>query len=249
MIDIHTHILPGVDDGSPHMEDSLQMAAMAASSGSRALIATPHSNQEGRFENFYSEELEREFAALQEEIRLAGIPIAVYPGMEIFASGDIGEKITGGRLIGLNFSRYYLVEFYFDETPAVIKHCTDEIFAAGGIPLIAHPERYFCVQDRPELVYDWLQQGCLAQINKGSLFGRFGESARRAAETLLFNGLVTCIGSDAHSPFRRTTHVAELLDYLYDTLGEDITQLITEENPARILGNRPIPVRGRYPGI
>lgn len=247
MIDIHTHILPGVDDGSPHIEDSLRMASMAAASGTHALVATPHSNQEGHFENYYTAELALKFAELQEEIRLADIPLTLCAGMEIFASEDIGEKIAAGRLIGLNFSHYYLVEFYFDETPAVINHCIENIFAAGGVPLLAHPERYYCVQDDPVLVYEWLQQGCLAQINKGSLFGRFGMHALHTAETLLFNGLVTCIGSDAHSPFRRTTHVAELLDYLYGELGADITQLITEENPTRILEDRPIPVRGRYP--
>ena len=247
MIDIHSHILPGVDDGSQNMEDSLQMAAMAAGSGSRAIVATPHSNQEGRFENFYTPQLAERFRMLRSEVSRAGIPLTVYPGMEIFASDDIEEKILSGRLIGLNHTRYYLVEFHFDETPSGISRCLNHIFRAGGIPLIAHPERYYCVQDRPELIYEWLQNGCLAQINKGSLFGRFGSGARQAAEILLFNGLVTCIGSDAHSPVRRTTHMRDTLSYLYDQLGEEITWLITEENPSRILKGLPVPVRGRDP--
>ena len=247
MIDVHSHILPGVDDGSRNIEDSLRMAAMAAGSGSRAIIATPHSNQEGRFENYHSAQLSALFYALRDEIRRADIPITLYPGMEIFASEDIEEKILNGRLIGLNHTRYYLVEFHFDETPAAIRRCLDAVFHAGGIPLMAHPERYYCVQDRPALIYEWMQRGCLSQINKGSLFGRFGTGARQTAEILLFNGLVTCIGSDAHSPIRRTTHMRDTLSYLYDRLGDDITYLITEENPSRILKGLPIPVRGRYP--
>lgn len=250
MIDMHSHILPGIDDGSPAMAQSLAMAAMAAESGTRHLTATPHSNQAGRFENYADDgKLERLFRTFQQELERAGIPLSVSLGMEIFASDDLYEKIRDHRLIGLNGSRYYLVEFHFDEDPLQIYRYLASVFRAGGIPLIAHPERYHCVQDTPALIYDWMQMGCLAQINRGSLFGRFGRAAMQTADTLLFNGLVTCIGSDAHSPWQRTTYMRDAELYLQEHLGPDITHLITEENPARILNNLPLETRGRLPGI
>ena len=248
MIDIHSHILPGIDDGSPDMEQSLAMAALAVEGGTHHLVATPHSNQVGRFENYASDgHLDRLFRIFRRELDRAEIPLTVSLGMEIFASDDLYEKIRDHRLISLNGSRYYLVEFHFDEDPLIIRRYLSSVFRAGGVPLIAHPERYFCVQDTPALIYDWLQDGCLAQINKGSLFGRFGRDAMRTANTLLFNGLVSCIGSDAHSPYRRTTHMRDTELYLQEHLGPDITRLITEENPARILNDLPVETRGRLP--
>lgn len=248
MIDVHCHILPGLDDGSPDMDSSVKMAAIAANSGTRCLVATPHSNQVGRYENYYTPGLENLFHTLKTALEAKSIPLKLFLGMEIFASDDLYEKITSGMLIGLNHSHHYLVEFHFDETPVRIQKYLNDILDAGGIPLIAHPERYYCVQDCPELVYDWLSMGCLAQINKGSLFGRFGRSPQAVAETLLFNGLVTCLGSDAHSPYRRTTDMEGTHRYLIHHLGHEITWLITEENPRRILNDLPVITHGRPPG-
>ena len=113
MIDLHLHILPGVDDGSRDMDDSLAMADLAARSGVRTLVVTPHSNQMGRFENFCSSELTEAFDELETEVKRAGIPIRILRGMEIYASEDIGRKIRQGMLTGLAGSHYYLVEVPF----------------------------------------------------------------------------------------------------------------------------------------
>lgn len=247
MIDVHSHILPGLDDGSSDMEESLAMAELAVRGGTRHLVATPHANQEGRFENYAGARLVQSVRQLRQELIEADIPLTMSLGMEIFASDDLYEKIREKRLIGLNGSQYYLVEFSFDEDPVYIVHCLQMIFRAEGVPLMAHPERYYCVQDEPRLIYEWIQLGCLAQINKGSLFGRFGPGAQRTAEALLYNGLVTCIGSDAHSAYQRTPYMRDAEDYLTRNLGRDIMRLITEENPYRILNNLPVKMKGRRP--
>lgn len=247
MIDLHTHILPGIDDGSPDMDSTLAMAALAVEGGTEYLTATSHSNQMGRFENFYSPELKQLYLSVKQAIQQEKIPLKLMLGMEIFASGDMEEKIRDGRLIGLNKSRYYLVEFYFDEEPARIRGYLQSIFRAGGVPLIAHPERYYCVQESPYLLYDWLRMGCYAQLNKGSLYGRFGRDAERTAQELLGNGLITCVASDAHSYRMRTPHMGEAVQWMLSHLGEDITRLLTEENPRRILTNQPVPPHGRPP--
>ncbi len=246
MIDLHTHILPGLDDGSPDFESSLKMADLAAKGGTRYLVATPHSNQIGRFENFYSPELRQLFLDLKAAIRTAHIPLELLFGMEIFAGDDLEEKIHSGKLVSINQSRYYLVEFYFDENPERIRRYLNSIFHAGGVPLIAHPERYYCVQENPALLYEWLQMGCLSQINKGSLFGKFGEAAEEAAKELLRYGLVTCMASDAHRPYWRTPYMADSRDWLAGHLSESAARLLTWDNPQRILNNRPVPQHG-YP--
>lgn len=247
MIDLHTHILPGIDDGARDLEDALGMAELALESGVRTLVATPHSNQEGRFENYYSEGLEGLFGRLQRALRAEGLPLELLPGMEIFASDDLAEKIRRGDLIGLNRSRYYLVEFFFDESPGQIRYFLEQIFAAGGVPLIAHPERYFCVQEAPWRVYDWLELGCLTQVNKGSPLGRFGEGPAAAAEFLLEHDLVTCVASDAHRPYMRTTFMGDIQDYLSDQFGERVMRRLMLENPRRILQNEAVPPHGFLP--
>lgn len=247
MIDLHTHILPGMDDGSRDMDSSLEMAVLALEGGVDRLAATPHSNQLGRFENFFSERFYRRLETFRHVLKEEGIPLTVYSGMEIFASYDMGEHIRRGELISLNHSRYYLVEFEFDESPEEIRGLLKQIFAAGGVPLIAHPERYFCLQDEPELAYEWIQMGCLTQVNRGSLLGRFGQHARSAAKVLLENGLVTCVASDAHSPRVRTTFMEDIQYYLADRYGEDVMHRLLVENPKRIITDQTIPPHGQRP--
>lgn len=247
MIDLHTHILSGLDDGSREMDDSLALADLALEGGVDRLVATPHSNQLGRFENFYSHDLARHFRRFQSALEEAGIPLTVYLGMEIFASDDMEEKIRDGALISLNHSRYYLVEFEFDEEPGRIGDYLEQIFAVGGVPLIAHPERYHCVQDYPVLAYEWLRMGCCTQINKGSLFGRFGRHAARTAQVMLENQLVTCVASDAHSPYMRTTYMADARDYLAGQFGEHEMRRLMVDNPMRVIRNEEVPRHGRPP--
>lgn len=247
MIDLHAHILPGLDDGSEDMGDSLEMAELALEGGVDIVAATPHSNQPGRFENYYTEDFRREYETFCRRLKDEGIPLKILPGMEIFASEDLKERILGGSVIGLNLSDYYLVEFPFDADPYWIGNCLEDILETEKIPLIAHPERYFCAQDYPQLIYEWLQMGCLIQMNRGSVFGRFGRHAAHLANIMLENDLVTCMASDAHSPYERTTFMGDLRDYLTDQWGEETAYRLLEENPRRIIRNRSIAVHGRRP--
>ena len=247
MTDIHAHIIPGIDDGSETMEDSLELISMAAESGVRTIVATPHCNIPGEFENYASSELEERFGALVREAERARIPIRIVRGAEVFATEDMPRLLTDGRVWTLNGTKYFLTEFAFTEDPDycsfVLKKCAD----AGFKPIVAHPERYFFMQEIPEIAFDWCMSGYGLQINKGSLLGRFGPGPRRTAEMLVDHGLAACVASDAHSPTERTTHMAEIREYLTDYFGEDYMRLLLEENPSRILsgkellGYEPIP--------
>lgn len=247
MIDIHTHILPGLDDGAQTLSDALEMAELALDGGVDTIVATPHSNQLGRFENFDTAHLKHVWSQLRQALQSERIPLQLYLGMEIFASDDLCEKIHEKALLSLNHSRYYLVEFAFDEAPEYIGDTLDSMVSIGAIPIIAHPERYFCVQDFPSLIYHWLQLGCLTQLNKGSIFGKFGRHAQVAAEYLLAHQLITCVASDAHSPVMRTTYMGDIIDYVFETYGEREMLRLLFENPDRILHDRDIPRHGILP--
>lgn len=246
MTDLHIHILPGVDDGAPDFSTALAMAEMAAESGVRILAATPHANQTGSvgaengYVNYASEYLTELFSHLEQEIKKAGIPIRLVRGMEIMSIGPLAEKIRAGMVLPLHNSRYYLIEVPFDMAPDGIQKRLIEVSDLEKIPVLAHPERYFCVQDTPELLYKFREKGAVLQMNKGSIFERFGKGAERAAQYLLENRLADCVASDAHGADYRTPDMRPIRTFLEKWYGEAYAELLLEANPRRILEDRPI---------
>lgn len=245
MIDLHIHILPGVDDGSQEMEDSIMMAEIAVESGTGTVVATPHANWPRGFKNYWDDHLIEQFSTLQKEMDVNRIPLKILPGMEIMSTEGMGRKIREGKLISLNHSNRYLVEFPFHSEASWITARLIEVLEAGGQPLIAHVERYHDVQANPDLVYQWIQMGCLTQINKGSLFGRFGRRAQKVLEPLLGQDLITCVASDAHSPFHRTPWMGDARDYLMDYYGVEFQKRLMEDNPYKIVFGEEIAKHGQ----
>ena len=245
MIDLHTHILPGVDDGAPDLETSVLMAAVAAESGVTHLVATPHSNQRGAFENYASQALQVRFDCLRAAVREAGIPLELSLGMEIFGTGDVLQLLHDGRLLTLGGGRYLLIEFGFHEDPLRIERLLDALLAAGYWPVVAHPERYYGLQRMPNYLFDWANRGIVLQVNKGSLFGRFGRGAQALAAAMLERGLVGCVASDAHGPDVRTPDLAGAWDYLAERYSAELARCLLEDNPGRILRSEPLP-EGRF---
>lgn len=235
MIDIHTHILPQIDDGADSVDEAYEMALMAVRSGVKALVATPHSNHRDDFLDVECRKQKKVFTELEQILFQEKVPLKLYRGMEIRSSVDIIEKIKSGKLITLNHTPYVLLEFRFDEEPWWIDAIVDELQEEGLIPIIAHPERYDCVQDDPELLYDWRIKGALAQMNKGSILGRFGGRIERTAELLLENHLFTCIASDAHHAYVRTTDMRELYYYLQRHYSLEEQDKLLIRNPQSIL--------------
>ena len=245
MIDLHTHILPGLDDGSPDLETSVLMAAVAAESGVTHLVATPHSNQRGAFENYASPALQVRFDCLGTAVHEAGIPLELSLGMEIFGTGDVLQLLHDGRLLTLGGGRYLLIEFGFHEDPLRIERLLDALLADGYWPVVAHPERYYGLQRMPNYLFDWANRGIVLQVNKGSLFGRFGRGAQALAAAMLERGLVGCVASDAHGPDVRTPDLAGAWDYLAERCSEELARCLLEDNPGRILRSEPLP-EGRF---
>ena len=149
MIDIHCHILPGFDDGSDNIEESVRMARLAVDGGTTAIIATPHSNIPDKYDNYFGKAYVEAFKALDARLKQENIPLKLYPGHEVFAASDFIELIKKKRLLTLCNSQYPLVEFALKERSESIYRKLELITAEGLTPIIAHPERYAFIAADP----------------------------------------------------------------------------------------------------
>lgn len=240
MIDLHCHILPAADDGAASEEESCMMARLAVKSGVTAMAATPHCNIPGAWDNFVSPKLQERFLTMTALLDKHRIPLRLYTGMEVFAAPEVPSLIRRGKVLTLGDSRYLLVEFAFGETPAFTEKLLQAIQAEGLTPIVAHPERYYFIQDDPTRLLSWAEAGYGVQLNKGSLFGAFGRRAARAAYWCLDTGCVHLIGSDAHSPYQRTPRLSDVWDCVAQDTSPETADLLLTENPARILKDQPI---------
>lgn len=247
MIDIHTHILPWMDDGAADIYETLEMAAIAAESGVRKIVATPHCNIPGVYENYFGETYLKTFEKAREAIRREGIPVELLPGTEAFATYNLPELIVDKKVMPLNQSRYVLMEFSFDEDPGYAKDILQRVKAIGALPVIAHAERYEFVQDYQEIAREWVNNGYVIQVNKGSFMGRFGRHAKTAAYSLLDSNLVSVVASDAHGAGRRTPYMLDAYEKLSEEYPQETLQRIFRENPARICNNQPLMVQRPVP--
>ncbi len=240
MIDIHAHILPHVDDGASGSDESLQMAKIAVRAGVTDLIATPHGNQRGQYENYASPRLEERFSRLRELLKQEKIPLRLHAGMEVYATSDLMELYGRGKLLTLAGSRYLLLEFGFYDDPEYMAHILHRVLAGGLTPIVAHPERYYALQSVPDHVADWVAAGVHLQINKGSLFGAFGRDACELAIRLLDHGLVSFCASDAHRADRRTPSLKEAYRWIAVHDSETTARRLLRENPERVLADQPL---------
>ena len=238
MIDIHAHIIPGIDDGADSMSIALAMARDAWESGVRGIIATPHCAKPGGKSNFFSQELLERLSELQYQVWQQGIGLRLYPGMEIFVTQEFRQQLESGKFLSLAGSGYLLVEFYFDESPTFIAEALKLIRSYGLIPVIAHPERYFCVEWDPNLAAGWADDGCVLQLNRGSIQGKLGQDARKCAWELLRREKAHVVASDAHGSQTRRTELRSVMLELGDKLSWSYASKLLVENPRSILKNQ-----------
>lgn len=243
MIDIHTHILPGLDDGARDLEDALAMAQIAVESGVHTMAATSHANVGGFFREYSVQHYMEKLDFFRNALRREGIPLTVLSGMEIFTTEEVPDLIRAGELISLNESPYFLMEFPFRIEQEEMNRLIDRVMENDVIPVIAHPERYECVQESARDLFYWMEEGCLVQINRGSVFGKFGRRAKQCVDRLLDRRMVTCIASDAHKPYERTTFMADIKEYMERIYSPEYSRELLYENPLRILEGKEIPGR------
>ena len=210
MIDIHTHILPGLDDGARDMDDSLEMAVIAAQSGVHALAATSHANTGGFFSEYSVEEYMKRLSDFRRELDREAIPLTVLSGMEIFMTHEVPDMIREERLLPLNETDYFLMEFSFGIEQEEMDELIDGVMELGVTPIIAHPERYQCVQESARGIFYWSKR------------------------------MVTCIASDAHKPYERTTYMADIKEYMEDHYSFEYSKKLLYDNPKKIFEGKKI---------
>lgn len=238
MIDIHAHILPGVDDGVRSLEEARELARRGAAEGVEAVAATPHVRHDYPTT---ADEMEHRVAELRADLAREGIPVEIFHGGEI----DLGllweiPQDDLHRLTLAQTGRYLLVEFPYRGWPLAVDAAVSALRSRGVTPILAHPERNPEVQDRPERVEELVTCGALVQVTSGSLLGGVGRASQRAAEQLLELGLVHVLASDAHGPHIERAGLAVAARALGDG---GLARFLTEDAPAAIVAGAPLPPR------
>ena len=232
MVDIHCHVLPGVDDGPRSIEGSLAMLRKAAAAGVETVVATPH-----LIRGLYAvDTVERKqmTADLQKAAGENGIDIKVRPGVENYLSPQILED-TGSlkeHMLGSSHN-YILVELPMQAIPPYAESVLFNLITRGITPVLAHPERCMGIWRTPNLLYDLVTRGAIVQLNAGSILGSFGGKVKRVAQTLLTHGLVHVVASDMHSASSPTLDQA--LPGVEKLLGRERALPMFVEIPGRIV--------------
>ena len=242
MVDIHCHILPGLDDGAETIEQSVEMAEMAIKDGITHVVATPHSNGEYRFDPVLIRQRRDE---LQE--RLGG-RLTLATGCDFHLSFEnIQDLRSNPAKYTINQKNYLLVEFADFSIPPGTDETLHQLQLLGLSPIITHPERNRLIRAKPEQLRNWLRQGCYVQITAQSLLGGFGESTKKQAEEWLEQDMVHFFASDAHNPSGRPLRLRAAYEAVAEKRGEEVAQALFMENPMAALEGRPLPYEPEPP--
>lgn len=203
MIDLHCHILPGIDDGAEDLGASIAMAEEAISQGITHILCTPHHNN-GKYRNPKSKVISL-VASLQEELDARNLPLTLLEGQEVRVTGDLIEDIQKNDILFTDLDdTYILIEFPTIEVPTYTEKIFFDLMQLGKIPVIVHPERNAHFRKDPNNLIPFLDIGCLAQLTAPSYVGVFGKEIQKTAKTMVEHNLVQMIASDAHGVKKRT---------------------------------------------
>lgn len=241
IIDLHTHVLPGVDDGADSMATAMEMLKNAQASHVIALAATPHCNcPHMPRQNFYDAEYLTRLRLLRGEAEKAGLEVKILTGMELRVQDGVEQILEQGLALGINGSRYLLTEFPPDVSLSECRKRLQTILSFDYVPLVAHPERYGCIWNDPAAVNEWLDMGCHVQITGGSILGKFGRDCWKAADYLIKNDLVAIAASDAHGLRYRTNNLIHVYDHLSIHYSPQYARMLLMQNPYAICQNEPL---------
>jgi protein-tyrosine phosphatase len=245
MIDIHCHILPGIDDGAKSVEDSLLMAREAASEGIHTIIATPHLNSQ--YDN-RKELILSKVGQLNQALKEARIDVTILPGQEPRIYGEILEDIAKNAIQTLNNSQYLFIEFPSNHVPRYTEKLLFDLQVQGLTPIIVHPERNSELIERPEVLYRLVEKGALTQVTASSLCGYFGKKIKGFSIQLIEANLTHFIASDAHNIVNRSFKMEEAFNLIDSKFGTDYVYLFQENAELLIAGKNvmkemPVPIK------
>ena len=237
MMDLHNHILPGLDDGPRDMEESLRMSAILVSEGFRGVVSTPHFGRGGYFSD--SDSIRKLVRELNKELKARKIELIVYPGMEILLSPEMPELIRSNRVLSLNDGKYVLMELPSLGIPAGLNNLVTQLVRQNKKLVIAHPEKNHDLQQRPdkllELVNSFDPGDILIQITAGSLTDKAETAEFRTAKFMLQAGLVHIIATDAHSSVLRPPAIKTALTIASAIVGKERAMKMVNDWPQSIV--------------
>ena len=236
-VDIHAHLLPGLDDGPRTMDESLRLCELYLPQGVTTVVATPHMC-DPRFD-VSPEAVRNSVRELSEACRQRGLSLDILPGGDIRLQPELLEVLDAGELLTINDTGKYLL---LELPPQVVPRIGGLIFelaVRGVTPILSHPERNLEFCRKPECLVDLVERGCLVQVTAGSLLGQFGPVAKRAAERFLESGMVHVVAGDAHSSRGRRPELRRAAELLMSLVGEDVTSKLLYANPAKIVRGEP----------
>ncbi len=237
MIDLHCHLLPGIDDGAPDRAVALAMARMAAVDGIRTVACTPHIYP-GLYENDRAG-IHAAVEAFRGELADEGIVLQLTTGADTHLAPDLVEGLRSGRIATLADSRYFLFEPPHHVAPPRLADSVFQVLAAGYVPVVTHPERLTWIEEHYPLFAQLVRGGAWMQLTAGSLTGRYGRRPRYWAERMLDEGLVHILATDAHHSEHRVPLLGEGREAAAARLGADEATHLVQTRPQCILYNRP----------
>ena len=235
MIDIHSHIIPNVDDGARSVEETFNILKEAQEAGFTDVILTSHF-----LLNYYetdAQELIFWKEKLQEVLKKQGTKINLHSGMEIYITNQMEELLENKKILTLANSRYMLIELPLATNVKYFDYVVYYLEAKGIKPIIAHPERYKCVQKDPDIVEEYIEKGCLIQCNYGSIVNLYGREAEKTIKTILKKNQVHFLGSDVHRENGTYLIILDAIKRIRKIIGENKINEITTINPKKILQN------------
>ena len=238
-VDIHCHLLPGIDDGASDFEESLAMARLSVDQGVDTVVVTPH--QCGAFAHNRGDEIRRRTEELQANLQAAEVPLRVLPGADVRIEDDLIEQLTSGQVLTLgDLGRHVLLELphelYFPLEPVL-----EGLQRIGMVGILSHPERNAGLLQRPALVDELVLQGCLMQVTAGSLLGSFGTASQAMAEKMARRGAIHFLSTDAHGPKSRRPRLGDAFNVAKKLAGEQAATLWCREFPRAVAQGRDVP--------
>jgi len=231
--DIHCHIVPGIDDGSANLAESLAMARMAEADGTKSLVATPH--QLGANSHVSAEAIRQGVADLQTALNAEGIGVSVLPGADVRIEPELPKLVKQGKVLTLSDRGGHVLLELPHETYFPLEPLLAALARQGLVGILSHPERNRGIIKKPEVMWDVVEAGGLLQITAASLTGAFGRSPQKIAEMCVEERLIHFIASDAHDMKNRPFGMRAAYDTIIEMADEGLAELVCCENPAKVV--------------